>query len=324
MQRILRGDYEYKFHFSKDHEPVARIEPGETLMMQTEDSYCGKVKSEADAPTLDVIAEKYDLNPLCGPIYVKGAEPGDNIVVTIDDIVAGGPDMQGVFCIEKTHGLLDSSLFSLQEPIGPYATVCKFENGYVVLPMSGSKPLKIPMEPIIGVIGVAPARDRMKSYYHSSDVCGNVDSPDMKKGTKLTLPVNVPGAYFYVGDCAGMTGDGEIIAHPDCAADVTLTIDLVKKGRATYISCPQVETVEHIGSIGCELGVSLADTIRMASKDMLLRLNRHYGMELLSAYRFLTLDIEILVNHVFFTPTGGCSTVKVHKSYLEQFLGRTR
>lgn len=317
MKSLLRNECKHMYYFSPSIEPALRIDPGETVFIQTLDCFSGQIQSARDVDILAKMGKELQFNPIAGPVYVNGAEPGDNIVVTIENIVVGGPKKQGYFAIDEMAGILDYSAYTLNSPLGePTVIVCKIEENELIVPIDSSGEVRIPINPIIGTIGVAPADMPVKSFWHTQQVCGNIDSPDMTIGTKLTLPVNVPGALLSVGDVAAISGDGEILSHVDTDGDLTLTIDLIKREDTQYIGWPQIETDEHIGSIGCEIGSSLIDSIRTASKDMVLRLNRYYGLDLMTAYTLHTLALEIRVNQAFINTLGGCCTAKMLKRYV--------
>ena len=90
MQRITR-DQAMEYEFDRRHPPKLRVAQGESFVVETEDAGSGLIRSPDVAPHLDDLpTRKFDPpkgNPIGGPVYVKGAERGDLLAVTIEKIV---------------------------------------------------------------------------------------------------------------------------------------------------------------------------------------------------------------------------------------------
>src|SRR2546421_3015521 len=69
--------------FGPDLEPVLEVEPGETVVFETNDCFTGQIRSEDDLVTSIDMSR---INGATGPVAVKGAEPGDSLVAEILDV----------------------------------------------------------------------------------------------------------------------------------------------------------------------------------------------------------------------------------------------
>src|SRR6266480_2315677 len=81
MQRLPLGPLYYEF--SRHNEPRLRIEPGESIVVESEDAFSGQIRTSSDRR--DKTKKPYG-NPQTGPIYIEGAQPGDALAVTIHEI----------------------------------------------------------------------------------------------------------------------------------------------------------------------------------------------------------------------------------------------
>ena len=310
MKRITRD----KIHtvFAKELEPVVEIESGETLVLETEDALFHTVRSEKDI--YEDFVEIWDKlkgnNPVTGPIFVNGAEPGDNIAVKIEKIECIDPWTN---TIKGLGGLSD--FLDIKPDLPATVTICSIEDDMVIYPTSKGD-LKIPLAPMIGTIGVAPLVDRYRSHYHSPEHLGNVDLRDICPGNTVILPVNVEGALLSLGDCHAAQGEGELCGTAlECRANVTITVDLIKKKDTTYMECPQIEYLDSIGSIGCIFMSSMDDVMRSAYRDILKRMEKYYGYDMVEAYKLITQVGEIRIGQLV-PPLCTC-VAKIKKEYLQ-------
>lgn len=185
---------EYIIHtMSKENEPSAFCESGDIIAFQTFDCYGNKLLPEnakfgVDNPRLG--------NPATGPLFVKGAAQGDTLKVEIIDIIVGpiGINVIGPSCECLSNKLVEYEIRRI--PI---------EGGIAKL----SNNLSLPINPMIGVIGVAPL-DSAISTYLPGNHGGNMDCSQIKKGAVLYLPVLTEGALLAMGDIHALMGDGEI------------------------------------------------------------------------------------------------------------------
>jgi len=273
MKRITADHFAYKM--GPQIPPVATVKPGETITVETEDGFGGAIKSESDPfPKID-----FDhVNQTTGPIYVDGAEPGDALVLDILSVRAGP---RGVTTIIPGFGALH------QDYPREYKKVCAVKAGRV----NFARDIRLPVRPVIGTIGVAPA-DREVSNLYPGPHGGNMDINEMTTGTRAYFPVFVKGALFGLGDGKAIMGDGEVNGTGiECALTVRLKVGL-QKGRVV-LQRPQLETKDAIMTVAS--AKTLDEAIRIALKDMILILKDRKGLTDEEAYVLVgaTGDIKI-------------------------------
>jgi len=183
----------YMFSFSKETQPVLYVNSGDEVEIETMDCFADQIKTDGDK------LEQLDwnrVNPATGPVYVKGAEPGDVLKITIKNIDIAA---QGVVATGKELGVLGHLMEGL------YAKVLPIKDGQVVFDDRFSFPLNL----MIGVIGVAPPAGKINCGTPGSHG-GNMDTKLISENSILYLPVFVEGALFGLGDLHAAMGDGEI------------------------------------------------------------------------------------------------------------------
>jgi acetamidase/formamidase len=144
--------------------------------------------------------------------------------------------------------------------------------------------LELPIAPMLGTVGVAPAGREVRTSLVPDTFGGNMDTPEMRAGTTCYLGVNVPGALFSVGDGHYRQGEGESCGTAvEGAMDVTLVVDLIKGGA------PAWPRLEHDGDYAV-VGSSrpLEDAWRASQVGMITWLGELYGLDRLDAYQLLT------------------------------------
>ncbi|MEC3421933.1 acetamidase/formamidase family protein [Bacillus cereus] len=210
MYRIHKDHIIYSM--SPENKPCMEVEIGSSLVFETYDCFENQIDSE------DVVFQELDwnrINPATGPVYVKGAEPGDILAVTIEKIKIAE---QGVLTTGANLGVIGDELNENTVKNVP------IHNEHVLF----SSELQIPINPMIGVIGTAPKEESI-SCGTPHDHGGNMDYKEIKEGTTLLLPVNVPGALLALGDLHAAMGDGEIgVSGVEVAGEVTVTVQIIK------------------------------------------------------------------------------------------------
>lgn len=210
------------FAFAKDLEPAARVTVPATLEFETLDCYSNQLRTP-DAPIDQTDWSR--VNPATGPVYIEGAKAGDTLCVTINSIDVHGP---GVVVCKKNEGTLGHLFDEF------HLKVVDVEDDKVIFqPEDGGEPIRIPVHPMIGVIGVAPEGEPMSTgtpYKHG----GNMDNRMVTEGTTLYLPVACDGALFALGDVHAVMGDGEVaVTGLEIPATVNVTVELIQG------SCPE-------------------------------------------------------------------------------------
>jgi amidase len=265
------------YFFSPENPPAIKVDPGITIIFETLDALDDQIHSNDDP------ANKVDLNHVnaaTGPVYINGAKPGDTIAAEILDI---RPWDWGAALIIPGFGFLQDSL------PGPYTRVVQIEKDGSM--QFGDK-VRLPSKPMIGTIGVSPteAITTLSSGPHG----GNLDTTDIRPGSKLYLPVLVEGALFGVGDVHATMGDGEVCGTGvECGAEVTIKLDLLKDFP---IKRPRIETQTEIMSVASAEGLNAA--IKLALEDMVDWLQKDRGLSAEEAYVLASLAGDVRIGQV--------------------------
>lgn len=259
-------------------QPVMHVAPGAVLTVETLDAFGGAVKTEDDLPSK--VLNMPFVNPQNGPIAVEGARKGDVLAVHLKSILPRGPQPSGTSAlIPDFGGLVASSLTHLNPPIAE--RVKKME----VTPdgVKFSDRLTLPYEPFVGTMGVSPEIEAISSlvpdYYG-----GNMDLPDIAPGAVMYFPVQRDEAFFYIGDCHGRQGDGELCGVAvEIPATVVVQIDLIKGWSIPGV---RLETEDFIMAVGSAR--PMEDAARTAYRDLIRWMVEDYGFEESEAYFLVT------------------------------------
>jgi amidase len=261
-------------------EPVLRVQPGDTVVVETVDAFGGAVRTEADLPSR-VLTMPF-VNPQNGPIAVEGAKKGDVLAVRIDSVRPRGPQPRGTTClIPEFGGLVATGATALlNAPLPERVKKVEVDENTGV---RWNERITLPYAPFIGTIGVSPEIEAISSltpdYYG-----GNMDLPDVAPGAIIYFGVHTEGAYLYVGDCHAVQGDGEACGVAiEMAATVTLTVDVIK---GWPIAWPRLETESCMMTIGSAR--PMEDAIRIAYRELVRWMEADWGWDPLEAYLFLT------------------------------------
>src|SRR5881392_1587315 len=227
-------------------------------------------------------------NPLAGPFYVEGAEPGDTLAVRILDLQVDGE--YGVGAFSPGFGSINSSKYTPVLEKSPWQERVWFypinhaDNTATFKALDSDFAVKIPMHPFFGCIGVAPANGEARSSIVPAEFGGNMDAPEVSAGNTLYLPVNVSGALFYFGDGHAAMGDGEIAGSAiEVPMKARLQFDLVK-GKHT--GWPRFENEKEIMAAGIYRPVD--DAVRIAFTELVRWIHADYGLSQLDAYELLS------------------------------------
>lgn len=273
MLRITRDKIAYSL--DKAHAPVATVEPGAELLFETWDARTGAIRSERDL--LETPHPKGP-NPATGPVFVRGAAPGDSLVVHILDIALAGRGYTGT---RPGRGVLGHM-------ITEYRTrLFDIVDGMVVF----NERIRFPVRPMIGVIGTAPAGDGVATL-HPGPHGGNMDHNDVRAGARVHLPVFVPGALLFIGDIHASMGDGEIaITALEIPGEVRARVELVKGER---ILRPWIELPDCWITTG--EGAGIAEAIQVAAEEMAHFLMRRLKLSADEAYMLLSIRADARVS----------------------------
>lgn len=240
MQRITR-EQARKFAFDWRDEPLLRVKSGESFAVETDDASGGYFRSEADK-AIPALRPGFDrnpplVNPIGGPVWLEGADRGDTLVVTIEEIVV---DEYSWIAIGPRRGPLGEST-RWPELSATYTTkIFPHTPGPSGTQRDGtlrfSERLSWPITPFIGTFGVAPDREALTSLDGQGEWGGNLDIRDVAPGNRVLLPVFHPGALFYLGDVHASQGDTEFTGTAaETRATVRVRLDLIKGKRTPWI-----------------------------------------------------------------------------------------
>jgi len=262
--------------------PVAHLKPGDILDTNTLDCFGNAIQKPGD--TLGMV--KGD-NPLTGPFYIEGAEPGDTLAVKILDLQVDGN--QGVGSLFPGFGALSPTNYTpmLAAPSPEkiwFYPIDHATNTATFRALDSKFSVKIPLHPFFGCIGVAPAGGEARSSIVPAEFGGNMDSPEASVGNTVYFPVNVPGALLYVGDGHAAMGDGEIAGT---AVEVPLRgrvqVSVIKGQK---INWPRFENDNAIMTVGAYR--PLDDCLRIAYTELVGWIHQDYGLSELDAYELLS------------------------------------
>jgi amidase len=283
MKRVRQSKYHYTLCAS--HKPVSRINAGESIVVETLDAFGGRIVTEKDLPTSDRISLD-QVNPQSGPIYIEEAESGDTLAIDIIDIAINSS--YGVTAIVPDFGGLTRTEYArlLNEPLTPITRICPIRNNLIQF----SNKISIPLNPMIGTIGVAPKSEAISSLTPGPHG-GNMDCSDICKGNKLLLPIFTRGAFLFLGDAHTAQGDGEISGVGiEVSAECTLKIDVIK-GKG--INWPRIESDKYIMTVGSYR--PLDDALRIAFTELILWLESNYDFDRFEAYQLCSQVAKIRV-----------------------------
>ncbi|MBM3146429.1 MAG: acetamidase/formamidase family protein [Actinobacteria bacterium] len=249
-QRAVRtiGDDRVVYSMDKSAPPALQVCSGDIVVATCNDCFGGCIRTEQDDPaTLD-----HDkLNPATGPIFVNGAEPGDVLAVSLLRIDVGDQGSAPLYPGE--FGFLKD------DPIEALTKIAAVVDGMIVY----RDDVRIPVRPMMGTVGVAPAGAPISNLY-MGDHGGNMDHKDAGVGSTVYLPVFVPGALLAVGDAHAVIGDGEAAAAGlEVPAVVTMQLEVLK-GRS--LPRPMIETPDEI--MTCGWGETMEQATSCAMRDM--------------------------------------------------------
>ena len=270
------------------HDPVLEVDPGDSVSTTTVDARGRDESGEAITPRG---------NPQTGPFYLKGAEPGDTLVVTLEDlrpnrdwgftgtrIAANILDHGFVPVFKDSHDgeaiwdvNVDTWTARLRTPKGPMSEI------------------DLHLDPMVGCFGVAPPRGQAISTATSSTHGGNMDYRGFRQGVKVYFPVAVEGGLFHIGDGHAVQGDGEIVGTGiEISFAVRFTLDLLKGAE---IGWPRAEDEDFIMTAGNARPLDQA--VQHASTEMLAYLQHGFGLDARTAHIMMGQCVEYDVGNVY-------------------------
>jgi acetamidase/formamidase len=294
----------FHYLYSPKINPTIVVNSGDTLLVETQDCINNFEATE------DGLFPPLPHNPLSGPIYVKGGSQNDVLEVVIEDIkITRGKGWMGQTGEWGSCMSGSETTPVLNDPIPTRMKICEIKEDTLYFPTIDGKKIPLPVKPMIGSIGTAPQVE-IESFMQGT-FGGNLDCPDICKGSRLYLPIFTEGALLYLGDVHAIQGDGESSSPVEVSSEIILTLNIIK---GKNINWPRLETDKYIETIGVTR--PLDDAFRVATVEMVKWLVEDYGFEKWDANLFLGLVDKIQINQCA-NPLYALS-VKVPKNLLKK------
>jgi len=288
------------FEIGADNAPTLYVQPGEVFEVETQLNRGPWLDDHPDGERLRKLL--YGGNPSSGCIYVEGAEPGQILTVHIGQIDL---DPLGFTNFRGSTGAMPAWLGGTG--IGAHHRIVAIRDGLI----HWSDDLQFPVAPMLGFVGVAPARER----YHNGWAGywgGNFDAQEVTTGAAVQLAVNVPGALLQIGDMHAIQGDGEICGAGGIEASGRVKVWCELSEKPESMHWPRLVNETHIATLA--LARPAEDAFRYTLEAMILWLEESYGFSRGEAYLFLGQVLEARVT-AYVNPTF-TYIAKVPKRYL--------
>jgi acetamidase/formamidase len=280
-------------HFSPDLTPILTIDPGDTVRFKTLDAGWGGVQQgphgvelvtfEPRDPALD------NGHALCGPIAIRGAEPGMTLVVTIGEL---RPSALG-WTIAGDWDTAVNTFLGLGKGTGRNRLNWTLDRDQMI----GRDQLghRVSLSPFLGVIGMPPAETGRHPTSPPRPTGGNIDCKELVSGSTLYLPIAVPGGLVSVGDGHGVQGDGEVSGVAiECPMDLAeLTFDLRDD---LPLKTPRADT--RAGWLTFGFDESLDTAMLIALDAMLDLMHEHHGLPRGEALALASLLVDLRITQV--------------------------
>jgi acetamidase/formamidase len=291
----LRSDA-YHFGWDNSIEPALEIESGEAVFLHVRDASDAQIGKGSGVEAVESLDFSH-VNPVSGPIFVKGARPGDVLDVELLEFHAQD---WGWTAIIPGFGLL------ADEFPEPWLRISEVDQDAERVRFSDT--VTLPFRPFPGTLGVAPAEPGVHSVVPPSRWGGNMDIKHLNPGVRLYLPVGVEGALFSLGDTHSAQGDGEVCGTAiETAMDVVLRLSV---RRDFSIEAPQYrlpagalaapeQTSYHVCT---GVGPDLLEASRDAVRATIAHLGDHHGLEREEAYALASVAVDLRIHEVVDQP----------------------
>jgi acetamidase/formamidase len=291
--------------------PVATLRPGTVLTTWTRDCFAGVVRSVDDRSS-ELCDPRY-LNPQTGPFYIEGAEPGDTLAVHFISIEPR--ETWGVSTTVPFFGALTAT------PVLPLLHTALPERTWIYdldviartvryRALDSNFTVDLPLDPMHGTVGVAPALGEVRNSLAPGDWGGNMDTPEMRAGVTCYLPVNVEGALFSFGDGHARQGEGETCGVAvETAMDSALVVEVLKGRPCRW---PRIESDDFLITTGSTK--PLEDAFRIAHSELIGWVGAETGLSTLDAYQLVSQAVLTPVANV--VDTVYTMTAKLPKTAL--------
>lgn len=290
-------DHQCHYGWNRENTPVLRIAPGESIEFHPLDSSGGQLTAKSTLKDLETL-DFGKVNPVAGPVFIDGAEPGDAIKVTL---LGFEPSGWGWTANIPGFGLLADQFKE------PALHIWKYDAQSLSPAMFGPGG-NVPLKPFCGTIGLAPAEAGTHSVVPPRRMGGNMDIRDMAAGTELYLPVEVAGGLFSVGDTHACQGDGEVCGTAiESPCSVAAKFELVKNANLAF---PRFTTPgpvsRHLDGKGYEvttgIGPDLMEAARAAVSGMVDFLCKTRNLNAVDAYMLCSVCGDLRISEIVDMP----------------------
>ena len=291
--------HRHQQHLSWDNArlPAITIAPGDCVEFKDLDAMCGQLTAKSTVGELSTLDPDL-VNPIAGPVYVDGAEPGDTLKVTLLGFDTSGWGWTGIF---PDFGLLAADFpdFALH--------IWSYDHSFGV-PAAYGKWARVPLKPFCGTVGVARAESGSFGTIPPYETGGNMDIRDLGEGVELYLPIKVKGALFSIGDPHAAQGDGEVCGTAiESPMSVTAHIDLIKGGNQRFPRFLSRRPVSrHLDEKGYDvtmgIGPDLMEASQNAVREMIDLLGRTQGLSAEHAYMLCSVCGDLRISEIVDRP----------------------
>jgi acetamidase/formamidase len=298
---IARTLHDRHFGWDNSLEPIAEIESGEQLEFDVIDASGGQLVRSSAAPAL-LALDFAKVNPLTGPVYVKGARPGHTLEVEIRSMRMGDWGWTGII---PGFGLL------ADEHPDAWLQIWRLDGRIA----RGLRGVTVPMRPFPGTIGVALAEVGAHSVVPPRRSGGNMDIKHLTEGVKLYLPVFVEGALFSVGDTHAAQGDGEVCGTAiEAPSTIALRFRLIKDrtiaGPRYNVPAASAASPDPMGyRVTTGIADDLREAARCAVREMIALLGEDHGFSPNEAYALASVAVDLRISEVVDAPNWLVSAV---------------
>jgi amidase len=268
--RIGRDDVIWAF--GPDLQPVLEVEPGAVITLETNDCFTGQIRTEADLVT-EIDFDR--VNSATGPIAVRGAEPGDSLIVELLEV---RPDARGFATLIPGMGQLHEQVQA------PLTQVFEVDGDTIHM----SDRISFPLRPMVGVIGCATGGETLTNGFAGTHG-GNLDNHLHGPGATVYLPVRQPGGMLAIGDMHASMGDGEIcFSGVEISGEVTIRVGLLKGKQGMW---PVTELADRWVVHGTA-GPDFMEALERAAEEGARFLVEQWGFTIEEAFIFLSVACD--------------------------------
>jgi len=299
MSPARHSIHQHQRHFGWDNAiaPILTIAPGETVAFDCPDAAGGQLSPTS---TVDDIAglDFSRINPVLGPVYIDGAQPGDAVRIRFGDFAPSG--------FGWTANIPGFGLLADQFP-DPALHLWSYDAA-AMTPALFASFARLPLKPFTGTIGLALAEPGVHSIVPPRRTGGNLDVRDLSAGTVLYLPVEVAGGLFSVGDTHAAQGDGEVCGTAiESPMAVTLSFDLIKDAN---LASPRFTTpgpvTRHLDAMGYEVTTGIGGDLMIGAREAVGRmidlLTARHGLVAVDAYMLCSVCGDLRISEIVDAP----------------------